>query len=53
MSEAICRAEIFPLWLEADPSFKPIWRGFLQDWEGERDELPLTIGINAFPRHLA
>jgi hypothetical protein len=52
MSEAICREEIFPLLLEADPSFEPIWRGFLQDWEGEKDGLPLSIAIDDFSRHL-
>lgn len=52
MSEVISRGEMFPLLLEADPTFEPIWRGFLQDWESEKDELPLTIAIDDFARHL-
>jgi hypothetical protein len=52
MSEAICKEEMFPLLLEADPSFEPIWRGFLQEWEGEDHGLPLTLAIEQFAGYL-
>jgi hypothetical protein len=52
MSEFICKEEMFPLLLEADPSFEPIWRRFLQEWESEENELPLTLAIDEFSKHL-
>ncbi len=52
MEEAIHWEQMFSLLLEADPSFEPIWRSFLEEWEGEKDGLPLTIAIDDFARHL-
>ena len=43
---------MFPLLVEADPTFEPIWRAFLNEWEGDENELPLTIAIESFAKHL-
>jgi hypothetical protein len=52
MPEDIQPEEMFPLLLEADPSFEPIWREFLNEWEGDEGRLPLTIAIDEFAKHL-
>ena len=52
MSEVICQEDMFPLLLEADPTFEPTWQVFLQEWESEEDGLPLTLAIDDFSRHL-
>jgi hypothetical protein len=52
MSENIQPEEMFSLLLEADPSFQPIWREFLNEWEGDGGGLPLTIAIDEFAKHL-
>jgi hypothetical protein len=52
VSECIYPEEMFPLLIEADPSFKPVWRRFLQEWKSEEDQLPLTLAIDEFSRHL-
>jgi len=52
MTNEIQKEDMFPLLLEADCSFEPIWRAFLKEWEGDESELPLTIAIDAFAEHL-
>ncbi|HEY9125541.1 MAG TPA: hypothetical protein VIM62_00355 [Acidobacteriaceae bacterium] len=52
MSKEIQKEEIFPLLLEADPSFEPVWRRFLNQWEKDEGGLPLTIAIEEFAEHL-
>ena len=52
MTEVVKREDLFPLLLEADPTFEPIWRAFLNELEGDESELPRTIAIDAFARHL-
>jgi hypothetical protein len=52
MTNDLRKEDMFPLLLEADPSFEPNWRAFLDDWEDEVNGLPLTIAIDAFARHL-
>jgi hypothetical protein len=52
MTNEIQKEDMFPLLLEADPSFEPNWRAFLKEWEGEESGLPLTIAIDNFARHL-
>lgn len=52
MLEVIRQEDMFPLLLEADPSFGPIWREFLNEWDGDEGSLPLTLAIDEFARHL-
>lgn len=53
MSDAslITRARMFELLLEADHSFEPLWRAFVEEWEDER-EPPLYLALSSVARHL-
>ena len=37
--------------VESDPSFRPAWEAFLEEWQGER-ELPLYLALADLARHL-
>lgn len=52
MPQPIRQGDMFPLLLEADPSFEPIWQVFLNEWGGDEEGLPLTLAIDEFARHL-
>ena len=52
MPAPIRKEDMFPLLLEADPSFEPIWRELLKEWDGDGEALPLTLAIDEFARHL-
>jgi hypothetical protein len=47
----ITRESMFEPLLEADHSFAPIWRAFVEEWEDER-ELPLYLALASVACHL-
>lgn len=48
----ITKYEIFPLLMEACPSFKPQWDTFIQEWKDEKEDPPLYICLMNFAIHL-
>ena len=52
----IKRDQMFPLLLEACPSFTPMWREFVDEWRGDdglpREDLPHYLALAEFARHL-
>lgn len=47
----ISKQQMFPLLLEACPSFEPRWMQFLAEWKHETDP-PLYLALSDFARHL-
>lgn len=47
----ISRTNMFEPLLEAEPSFIPIWKAFLEEWQSE-PEPPLYLALSSLARHL-
>lgn len=47
----ITKDQMFPLLLEACPSFSREWESFVEEWAAEA-ELPLYVALGQFARHL-
>jgi hypothetical protein len=39
--------------LRASPSFEPVWREFLAEWEGQSEGLPMYLVLSELARHIA
>jgi len=48
----IMRNEMLPLIVGPCPSFGPIWREFLDNWESEPGELPYYVALGDLAHHL-
>lgn len=48
----ITKAEMMDVLLEACPSFTPRWNAFLDEWQDEKNDLPLYLALSKFVRHL-
>ena len=51
----ITKENMFPLLIEASPSFKDTWEEFLEEWKEETDkgeELPYYICLNDYAKHI-
>ena len=47
----LSREDMFPLLIQADPSFAPAWQAFLSEWDGEPDP-PYYIALGDLAHHL-
>ena len=47
----ITRESMFQPLLEADPSLIPLWKDFVEEWEGEPEQ-PLYLALARVARHL-
>jgi len=48
----INRNGLMPVLLDACPSFAPAWRGFVDEWDAESENLPLYLALAQLARHL-
>jgi hypothetical protein len=39
--------------LRASPSFEPVWREFVAEWQGQPEGLPLYLVLSDLARHIA
>jgi hypothetical protein len=39
--------------LEASPSFEPVWREFVAEWDSDPEELPYYLVLTDLARHIA
>jgi len=39
--------------LSVSPSFEPVWREFLGEWQGDPDGLPVYLALSDLARHIA
>jgi hypothetical protein len=39
--------------LSVSPSFEPVWREFLAEWQGDPDGLPVYLALSDLARHMA
>jgi hypothetical protein len=49
----ISRDLMMPPVLTASPSFEPVWREFVAEWQGQPEGLPMYLVLSDLARHIA